>query len=268
MKFKCTFEQRVFMRQFFTLALLTIVLSGCGPFIRTTKGGSEIVFDGAITKESVAKFKEELAASPKAKKLMIRSRGGDAEAGIDIGDLVFQRHLDVEVKDHCMSACANYIFPAGRAKVIPKDALVAWHGRGFAHAVHVIQTREVPAPVDKPLEHFEIPDAEKKAFVDKIINAMIDQRSKEEDFYKKIGVNSFIAWIGRIPPYQAEDFYTMSPADMAKFGVSRVQADAGYENSDFSQRTSSKLVVIKVGDEVSPPVIANPKRPEEWFTWK
>lgn len=257
------------MHQIFALALLTIVLSGCsGPFIRTTKGGSVIVFDGAITKESVAEFKEQLGASPKAKKLIIRSRGGNAEAGIDIGDLVFQRQLDVEVKGHCMSACANYIFPAGRAKVIQKDALVAWHGSIFA-AYHYMQSRESPIPVGKVLEHFGIPDAEKNAFVEKtLINGMIDQKNKEDDFYKKINVNGFIAWIGRIPPYQTEDFYTMSPADMAKFGVTRIRADAGYENSDFSQRTSAKLIVIKVGDEVSPPAIANPKQPEEWFTWK
>ena len=36
--------------------------------------------------------------------------------------------LVVEVDVICFSSCADYVFPAGRARVIRADAFVGWHG--------------------------------------------------------------------------------------------------------------------------------------------
>lgn len=256
------------MRLIFSLVLLTVALSGCGqPFIRTTAGGSEMVFDGDITKESVEKFKEKLAASPQVKKLIIRSTGGDAESGIDIGELVFQRHLDIEIKGYCHSACANFIFPAGRIKTIPDNAVVTWHGN-IRFGMYKFELGDVQIPGKQMLNSLNVPEDKKESFIESLAQSSYALQKKEEGFYAKIGVNGFIAWIGKIPPYQVEDVYTMSAADMAKFGIKDVKANDGYETLDFTRMTVSKVSVIKIDTDVSPPVIKNPKQPAEWFKWE
>ena len=45
-----------------------------------------------------------------------------------IGLWIFDHELDVIVDELCFSSCANYIFTAGKNKIIEKDAIVGWHG--------------------------------------------------------------------------------------------------------------------------------------------
>lgn len=49
-------------------------------------------------------------------------------AGRHVGRWVRDMGLVVEVDVICFSSCADYIFPAGRARVIRADAFVGWHG--------------------------------------------------------------------------------------------------------------------------------------------
>ena len=42
---------------------------------------------------------------------------------------------------------------------------------------------------------------------------------REDAFFRRIAVDGFVCWFGKIPPYQASDFYTLTPADMAGFGI-------------------------------------------------
>ncbi len=58
----------------------------------------------------------------------IDSGGGDIYEAMKIGAIVKSGGLDLEVKSHCLSACANYIFPAARKKVLYEDSLLGWHG--------------------------------------------------------------------------------------------------------------------------------------------
>ena len=44
--------------------------------------------------------------------------------------------LVVEVDVICFSSCADYVFPAGRARVIRADAFVGWHGNERQFDVH------------------------------------------------------------------------------------------------------------------------------------
>ena len=45
-----------------------------------------------------------------------------------IGEWIFDHEIDVIVDEICFSSCANYIFTAGKNKIIEKDAIVGWHG--------------------------------------------------------------------------------------------------------------------------------------------
>lgn len=91
--------------------------------------GRVVHYDGRITQASVAAVRMLLEADGSLKELAIRSGGGDVEAGLALGGLVRDRGLDVRVVgDVCMSSCANYVFPAGRRKIVESGALVIWHG--------------------------------------------------------------------------------------------------------------------------------------------
>ena len=60
--------------------------------------------------------------------IRINSGGGITEQGMQIGEWVFDHKIDVIVDEICFSSCANYIFTAGKNKIIEKDAIVGWHG--------------------------------------------------------------------------------------------------------------------------------------------
>ncbi len=59
--------------------------------------------------------------------IIINSGGGEMEAALKIGFRILDKNASVIVKNVCMSACANYIFLAGKNKVVLKDSIVAWH---------------------------------------------------------------------------------------------------------------------------------------------
>lgn len=161
------------------------------------------------------------------KRLVITSSGGEVEAGIALGLWVFDRGLDVEVTDYCLSSCANYVFPAGRRKSITPGAVVAWHGN-YHHLQHTGLWRDdIASRMARHGEDAATAEVHVREFVDRLVNL-------ERDFFAHIGVNEFICWIGKLPPYNAPNYYFLSRHDMARFGVAPVQTPPDYENTDVA----------------------------------
>ena len=42
---------------------------------------------------------------------------------------------------------------------------------------------------------------------------------REAAFFRRIGVDGFVCWFGKIPPYGEREFYALSVRDMARFGI-------------------------------------------------
>jgi ATP-dependent protease ClpP protease subunit len=59
--------------------------------------------------------------------LRIKSKGGDPYAGMMMGRFIKEKKMRLKVRDYCLSACANYLFPAATNKLIEKDAIVGFH---------------------------------------------------------------------------------------------------------------------------------------------
>jgi hypothetical protein len=76
------------------------------------------------SKSSPEYFKSLL--TEKSKKIILSSGGGDGESGIILGNLIKDHNLDTEVDGFCLSACANYLFPAGKIKTI--NGVLGYHG--------------------------------------------------------------------------------------------------------------------------------------------
>jgi ATP-dependent protease ClpP protease subunit len=91
-------------------------------------------FDGKITKESVAALKawaQVSADPPNRKTLVVRSRGGDAAAALNIAELLQRQNATVRVVDVCGSSCADFFFAGIRNRSVTDGALILFHG-GFS----------------------------------------------------------------------------------------------------------------------------------------
>lgn len=170
-----------------------------------------IVFVGRIDATSASDFLA-LIRRPGIRRLVITSRGGLVAPALDIAAAVYERGLDVEVPTVCYSSCANYIFPAGRRKVIGRRGAVAWHGN-MAHVLHESSRGHSPWTAQ------EIASARALA-------------AREAAFYRRIGVDGYVCWFAKIPPYDVEDFYYLSPSDMARFGIGDVVLTGASEQGD------------------------------------
>ena len=187
-------------------------------------GDATAVYRGAISAENNAGFFARVSALP-VRLLLIDSEGGDVAAAIELADWVHARQLDIAVTGVCLSSCANYVFPAARQKEIRPGAIVAWHGN-YHHLAHTGQWRD-----DVVLRMQR--DGEDRQTATRYVQSQVARLvALERDFFDRIGVDEQVCWIGKQPPYNVADYYFLSAADMARFGISDVQVPAGYTATD------------------------------------
>ena len=174
------------------------VLAQAPPSTSVRVEADAVVFDGRIDEPSVREFLR-LAQDPAIHRLVIRSPGGLVAPALDMADAVVAHGLDVDVDQACLSSCANYVFPAGRRKSLSGPGAVGWHGN-MAHVLYRAQQGE---------EHWS----------DGLLAQARALARREDAFFRRIGVDGFVCWFGKIVPYDVDAFYTLSVADMAGFGI-------------------------------------------------
>lgn len=62
------------------------------------------------------------------KSLVVRSGGGEAQAGLEIAEKLQSNNIHVYIYDICASSCANYLFAMARHRHILDEAIVLFHG--------------------------------------------------------------------------------------------------------------------------------------------
>jgi hypothetical protein len=131
--------------------------------------------------------------------------------------------FEVRVVDYCVSSCANYVFVAAKTKRVLSGGTVAWHGNALQHdsATGIDETFSKSADRDKARAY---------------LRAM---RSKQAEFFERVGVNECICrvgneWLG------AAGLYSMSKADMERFGVTNI-LDAPTRSEDIAADVRRKL---------------------------
>lgn len=208
-------------RIFLTLVAFAALASGSSAL------STEVaVYSGAISKEHNRQFFAAVEGQP-VTRLVITSGGGAVEAGIELGLWVFERRLSIEVVEYCLSSCANYIFPAGRLKTIRPGAIVAWHGN-YRHLQQTGLWRDdIAGRMERYGEDAATAAARVRTEVDRLVRL-------EKDFFAHIGVNEYLCWIGKMPPFDAPNYYFLSPRDMARFGLTAVEAPGDYGQTDVS----------------------------------
>lgn len=169
--------------------------------------GDAIVFRGRVERRSVDEFLRALHEHPSVTRLVITSGGGQVTSALEMGEAIHARQLDVDVPVTCQSSCANYIFPAARHKRLGHPLAVGWHGN-MTHVLYQQLTGE-------------------GSWSDALMEGARWLVRRENEFFPRIGVDGFVCWFAKIAPYDVANYYSLSPADMARFGISDVEVLQG-----------------------------------------
>ncbi len=198
---------------------------------------SEIVtFSGSIDTASVAGFIDSQAGRRIAR-VILDSPGGEIRSGIVLANWILDRCADVQVSKACASSCANYLFLAGRRKIIDDGAIVIWHGsalqedfrRLLADCPRRISelTHSGGELVDRYLRELEDEEARCRYF-----SAAVDEQNA---FFARIGASEYVTRMGQ-EPHEFRALWTVSPETMAQLGIAQVEAPANYGSHDYMRR--------------------------------
>lgn len=184
--------------------------------------GTSIVYDGPMASEGVEKVKR--LYTKKIDRLIINSPGGEINIGMDLGEWVYDKGLDVEVKHIAFSSAANYVFTAGKNKYIHKDSMIGWHGGVTQENNNIFMN----------------------IFMKKYIKK---GKEREATFFKKIGVDQKSTVYGQrdeFNEYSEEHNYvgwTYSLESMEKLGIKNIKLIDG-EWNPASEYNGKKIFTI------------------------
>jgi len=207
--------------------------------------GDVIYYEGDFSEPSTKAFKAAISGIKRGQltRLVISSGGGATGEGREIGSWVHDMSLIVEVEGICFSSCANYVFPAGSAKVIRKNAFVGWHGneRGFVNkAQHQGETIESLFRKSMPPELLKL----SSEVADEKVSAAVDFFRKsipeEAKFYAMLGLNDAFsmcavgdAATAKYPNLNDKKGWGFTVDDMTRLGLKNItyQGYGAYETS-------------------------------------
>lgn len=220
-------------------------LGGMPPTIERI--GSAIHFSGDISHQAVDALEAAIAVAPTTE-LHIRSAGGAVPAGHRLGRLVHQHRLAVVVDQYCNSSCANYVFTAGARRIIAEGAVVVWHGNTLQKDFRELEQcgRTVSSFTGTPMLPEEV--AARSGGTGRARAQVADL-----EFFHDIGVDDYIARVGQEPRFFGN--FTLSVIDMARFGVTGVEAPPGYGSAEFCreinhERPYPDLYCVAVTDQM------------------
>lgn len=181
-------------------------------------------YDYDISKENNTRFFSSIK-NRKINKLRVNSSGGEVDAAITLARWIHHNKIDIEVMEYCLSSCANYLFPAANHKHILPGAIVAWHGNYH----HLKETGLWKDDIATRMKRTGESRVRAETHLLQQVNHLVKQ---EQAFFKTIGVDEKICWVGKIPPYNVINYYFLSVSDMRRFGVENVTASMDYEKTN------------------------------------
>ena len=233
-----------------------------------TVEGSTILFEGGFGPQTDRDFFDAVnGKEDQITTIRINSGGGITDEAMKIGLWIFDHELDVIVDEICFSSCANYIFTAGKNKIIEKDAIVGWHGSeqqdNFIAAGYGISLEELyRRNYDELKQWGEIPSGEsKEEFIEHMMMTDDFGGVDEPTFLDKIGVNLLLMVYGFLSDhfdyYFSDDTHfrgwTFSIEDMAKFGVENVtyQGEGDYPSEKALE--NHLVAIFNIPTDTVPP---------------
>jgi hypothetical protein len=191
---------------------------------------AQTVFQGVITQESIDDFLEK-NKDFQGTSIKLISPGGDGLAALKLADWILKKELDVVVERICYSACANYLFLAGKKKTVAPGALLMWHGgmqrkdirdsqNKFREIDAVVVTKGISALTNEDRDFFNL-WSERFA----ITNVL---QAQELLFLNRVGVNEYLFRLGQEPFLYQPDCWGASEKLLRHLGVKNMIFDASY----------------------------------------
>ena len=191
----------------------------------------------------------------------INSDFGLTNQAILIGYWIYDNGVDVIVDEVCISVCANYIFTAGKNKIIEDFAIVGWsdspqrqvyEARSLGISVEDLIRRDVsedPPETGAPTSEREL---------ERIIHASVQyfetEIEQEQQFLDWIGLQEDALVYGfrnvdfdvEFLPLHLFEGWTFSIEDMAKLGIENVIYDSDYEYPSMLSTIERNVTVFEV----------------------
>jgi hypothetical protein len=231
--------------------------------------GDTVYYTGNLSKASSAAFDAAVAGIGRGQltRLVISSGGGDTVEGRHIGRWVRDMALVVEVDVICFSSCANYVFPAGRARVIRSDAFVGWHGN--ERQFEVLAARQGVSLAEVLAQHLpqDLPPEHRAAFEQEMLRTVTATNKDETAFYASLGLDDAFAVcaVGDVlekrPGFAGQRGWGFALADMARLGLANtIYLGTGRYEQD-SARFRQYLVPLSADDCLG---LLNGSAPPTW----
>jgi hypothetical protein len=199
--------------------------------VTVSREGDRVRYAGELTEEGFSVLRR-MTDGHRLSTLVIQSAGGEINAGMDFGEWTFERRLDVEVDEICLSSCANYVFTAARNKLIPPGAVVAWHGSARQRGL----MEQLERDIDGRLRSLASPQRDHERQRIRLATADYLERSqrRQDAFFRRIRVEEFVTRVGA-EEHGVKDLYFLSVEDMHRFGITNVIVPPDYPRSDLSR---------------------------------
>lgn len=194
-----------------------------------------IEYQGLITSEAnEGVYELYREASPKPTALIIESDGGGAGAAMHLGNWILDHDLDVRVDTHCYSSCANYVFLAGRNKMLATHASIMWHGGVMqpidrADLEHLLD--DMLGSLEEDAREAVLAERPRELLLEQMEASRLELLAREANFFQRIGVDQRITVLGHL--FEREllasdhdyDGWDLSPTDLEKLGVHGIKID-------------------------------------------
>lgn len=195
---------------------------------------------GVLTDSDVDQFIS-AAKDKNIKELMITSQGGSILAGVQLGRWVRSNRVEVVVDRLCMSSCANYVFPAGKGKIIRPGSLVIWHGG--AEQKDFRELRERMSRIVRAKSLGETVSIEDEAFhADNTSPSKLwdVQTLAQKELFAELGVDEYITRLGQEPVFYGKP-WTTTIETMKLFGIDGILADDRYGSGEYLAKAAKSI---------------------------
>lgn len=155
--------------------------------------------------------------------LDIKSKGGEINLGMELGEFIFKHQINVAVSEYCFSSCANYVFTSAKMKELGKYGLVGFHGGASSQSFDETQMEQTIQGFPEE-QQSEI----RKQLLQQLSSYLEKAKSREANFFNTINVNKAITTLGQVEKYKRlydpEKYigWYYSVEDLQKLGVTNI----------------------------------------------
>ena len=221
-----------------------------------------VIIDGYIEPNAYSRFRTAIRGiKDEITTLKITSdEFGFVESATLIGLWVHDNDIDVIVEKACFHVCANYIFTAGKNKIIEDGALVGWYGSPQseeyeARALGLSIEEAIRRRVDRGELTIDAPGAEQGSdeLIQELSGLIRSEIKQERRFLETTGIKedaliygftSVDYQDGGLPAYFF-DGWTFSIEDMAALGIENVTYNG---EGTYPDRQEAWIEIFRVGE--------------------